>query len=458
MPTLAAPLDCAKLEIRNEQVHQLAAAPSTPVKGQLYYNTGDNTLYYWNNTIWVAASAAAGGPPTGTAGGDLAGTYPNPDIKALTIVLADCNASMADQAAGTASLRTLALSGSAAMPGIARLDQISGAGALGRPTADLDFNSRKITALAAPVSGTDAANKAYVDSVAQGLDVKASCRTASVTLTNIVVASPGANIDGVAMAAGDRVLLKEQTTNTENGIYVWNGAAVPMTRSTDADTGGVGGDVSAGMYTFVTEGTTNADTGWILTTNDPITLGSTGLVFTQFSGAGMVNAGNGLTKTGNTLDVVGTSQRITVLADSIDIDSGYIGQASITTVSSTTGITTGLWKAGIHGIPYGGTNAASATGARLSLGVPTWYTTATHAAGTTITIPQTTHHIYSGGAAGRGILMQASIEATGAQILPDTSINASGDVTFTFSASQSANTIRVILIGLQTGGAPDQPI
>jgi hypothetical protein len=88
MPTLAAPLDFAKLESRNERIHQLASAPSTPVTGQMYYNTSDNTFYWWNGTAWRSADASsgAGGPPTGAAGGDLAGsTYPNPIIAALVV-------------------------------------------------------------------------------------------------------------------------------------------------------------------------------------------------------------------------------------------------------------------------------------------------------------------------------------------------------------------------------------
>ena len=88
------------------------------------------------------------------------------------------------------------------------------------------------------------------------------------------------------------------------------------------------------MFTFVSEGTVNADSGWVLTTNDAITLGTTGLTFAQFSGAGQITAGDGLTKSGNTINAVGTSDRITVNADSIDIASTYVGQTSITTLGT----------------------------------------------------------------------------------------------------------------------------
>lgn len=187
-----------------------------------------------------------------------------------------------------------------------RLDQMAA------PTASVSLNSQKITNLATPTLDTDAATKAYVDATKQGLDVKDSVRAAT---TGNITLSGTQTIDGVAVIAGDRVLVKDQGTASANGIYVV--AAGAWSRATDAD---VSSEVTAGLFVFVTEGTTNADSGWVLTTNDPITLGSTALTFTQFSGAGQVVAGNGLTKTGNTLDVVtANSGRIVVNADSIDL-------------------------------------------------------------------------------------------------------------------------------------------
>lgn len=186
-----------------------------------------------------------------------------------------------------------------------RLDQMAA------PTADVSLNSRKITGLATPTADTDAATKAYVDASNLGLDVKASVRAA--TTANITL-SGTQTIDGVAVIAGDRVLVKDQSTGANNGIYVV--AAGAWARSADADSNA---EVTSGLYTFVEEGTANADAGFILTTNNPITVGTTALVFTQFTGAGQISAGAGLTKTGNTLDVVGTAGRIVANADSIDL-------------------------------------------------------------------------------------------------------------------------------------------
>lgn len=226
-----------------------------------------------------------------------------------------------------------------------RLDQMTA------PTASVSLNSQKITNLALCTADTDAASKAYVDAARSGLDVKASVRAA--TTSNITL-SGAQTIDGVSVIAGDRVLVKDQSTGSTNGIYV--AAAGAWSRSTDAD---ADAEVHAGMFSFVEEGTVNADTGWVLSTNNPITVGSTALTFAQFSGAGQITAGAGLTKSGNTLDVVGTSNRILVNADSIDIASTYVGQTSITTLGT---ISSGTWNGSALTVAYGGTGATTLTG------------------------------------------------------------------------------------------------
>ena len=260
-------------------------------------------------------------------------------------------------------------------------------------TGNLDMNSNNIVGLADPTQAQHAATKAYVDAVKTGLDVKDSVRaatTANITLSNTQT------IDGVALTAGDRVLVKNQTTAADNGIYtVANGA---WARSDDADNN-PGNEVSGGMFTFVEEGTVNADSGWVLSSiSGQANLGTDALTFSQFSGAGQITAGTALSKTGNTLDVnvaanggivvngsdelelnstvsgagltltngvldvVGTANRITVNANDIDIASTYVGQTSITTLGT---ISTGTWEGTTVAAAYGGTGLSSYTAGDL---------------------------------------------------------------------------------------------
>ena len=157
-------------------------------------------------------------------------------------------------------------------------------------------------------------SKEYVDAVKVGLDFKDSVRVASTA--NVTISGPGAAIDGITLSSGDRVLLKDQSTGSQNGIYIFNGAASAMTRATDAD---ADAEVTSGMFVFVEAGTVNADNGFVLTTDGTITVGSTALTFTQFSGAGQIVAGDGMTKSGNQLDVNDDNVTLEVSSDALRI-------------------------------------------------------------------------------------------------------------------------------------------
>ena len=207
-------------------------------------------------------------------------------------------------------------------------------------------------------------NKSYVDAVANGLDVKKSVRVAttgnlSAAYNNaagtLTASSNGAiSIDGVSLSVDDRVLVKDQTSQVQNGFYkvttVGSGsAAFVLTRTPDGDEAD---ELTGGAFTFVEEGTANADNGYVASHNGTPTVGTTNITFEQFSGAGQIAAGAGLTKTGNTIDVVGTADKITVSANALTIASTYVGQSSITTLGT---ISTGTWNGTEIGVAHGGT-------------------------------------------------------------------------------------------------------
>jgi hypothetical protein len=249
-------------------------------------------------------------------------------------------------------------------------------------TNNLNANSLKIINLGAPTADGDAVNKLYVDSVATGLAIKASCRLA--TTGNVTLGSPPSTIDSVTIVTNDRILVKDQTDAAQNGIYTYNGTS--LVRSSDADTSG---EVTSGMFTFITEGTINSNRGYVLSTPAPIVLDTTLLTFTQFSDSGNILAGTGLTKSGDIISLTGqslalhnlaTAGLVTRLSDgsfagrsvlgvnnrttitngtgnagniTVDISAAYVGQNTITTVGT---ITDGTWNGALIPVAYGGLN------------------------------------------------------------------------------------------------------
>ena len=302
---------------------------------------------------------------------------------------------------------------------------ISGFGAA---IADVSFGGYRLTSIAEPVDPTDAASKAYVDARAAGLDPKDEVRLASTgnvagtrTGNVITLSANGAfTLDGIAAALNDRVLLKNQTTAADNGIYtvtvVGNGSTpAQLTRATDADQSG---EINTGMFAFVNEGSLNANSGWFLTTPNPITVNVTALTFVKFSSAGTIEAGNGLTKTGSTLNVVGTANRISVSADAVDIASTYVGQTSITTLGV---ITTGEWRGTLVAVDKGGTGRASLTQYGVLIGQGT--------AAPTSAVPS---------AAGQLLISQTAADPLFATVSGDATLSTSGALTINNNAVTTA--------------------
>ena len=337
-------------------------------------------------------------------------------------------------------------------------------------TGTVDVASKRITSLADPTQAQDAATKAYVDSLANGLDVKQSVRAASTsaltatysngssgvgaTLTNAGTQA-ALTLDSIALSVGNRVLIKDQSAEEHNGVYTVTTVGTistnwVLTRATDFDNS-PGTEVSPGTFFFVEEGTTQADNGYVISTENAITIGSSSIMFSQFSGAGQITAGEGLTKTGNTLNAVGTNNRIDISADAIDISVNYVGQSSITTLGT---IATGTWQGTAVAGAYGGTGVAN-TGKTITIGgnfttSGAHTTTLTTTANTTLTLPVTGTLATLAGAEtlSSKTITGSSIGSSSPSTAAFTTLAASGAVTFT-SATDASNltTAAVVLSG-----------
>jgi len=257
----------------------------------------------------------------------------------------------------------------------------------------IDMGANKVTNIADPTAAQDVVSKAYVDAVKTGLDIKDSCTVATTADdTGLTYANGTAGVgatltndgnevyavDGVNLTLNMRVLVKDQSPSSENGIYYVStagagGATLILTRALDANQPA---ELTGGSFTFVEQGTTQAENGYVFTHNGEPTFGSgnTALTVAQFSGAGQVVAGTGLTKSGNTIDAVGST---TILANANTLEVRSTGTGGQILRSTGTASQAAVWGqvdladsdavTGISAIANGGTGASSLTANRLMM-------------------------------------------------------------------------------------------
>jgi hypothetical protein len=418
-------IDLNKNELQNARIQNLGTAPTSPVAGQIYFDTVDNELYFYNGSSWESTQANAqvtygtfAGRPAASEAGRLyyatdnyllyfddGTTWTQIDnfgtVTAQTSYGASSgngsstNFARADHTHGTPALtnttpQALAIDGNGAvgtgtaparedhvheMPdfgnvsaqtsfgassgngssaNVARADHTHGTpvhdntahstinlSALAVPTSDVSFSSYKITNLATPVSASDAANKQYVDDVAQGLNIHAASYAATTANLNATYSNGTSGVgatltnagtqaafstDGVSPSINARILVKNQTDTTQNGIYtlttVGSGSVNwVLTRATDFDSAV---EIAGGDFTFVDAGTTLANTGWVQV-DEVTTVGTDPIVFQQFSGAGTYTASNGVQLVASNFSgVVVAGGGLTVGASGFDIDAAVV--------------------------------------------------------------------------------------------------------------------------------------
>lgn len=291
-------------QLINGTFEVVATDPNTNVfDGRMIFNSNEGTI-----KVWDATSATWRKMLTGVTVSNSSDTG-----SALTVSESNGYITLTPNLVTSASAGVMSASDKAKLDAATHLDSIG--------TLVMRDSSGRYRA-ATPVDGLDVANKSYVDSARTGLDVKASVKVATTVEGALSTAfAAGQVVDGYTLVAGDRILIKNQSNTEDNGIYIVQPSGAPV-RAEDADTSV---EVTPGLFTFVEQGTTNADSGWVLITDGNINLGVTGLEFSLFSVAGNILAGDGLSKTGDVLSVNVDGVGLEIVSDDLRIASGAAG-------------------------------------------------------------------------------------------------------------------------------------
>lgn len=451
-------IDLTKNELQNAVIQNLSSAPSSPVEGQIYYDTTDDAFYIRNGSAWetwipadekaaangvaslngsslvvqdpanAQTSSAADKIPKANGSGKIDNAWLNTGtgngLDADTVD-GQHGSYYLDRANHTGTQTASTISDFDAEVQTNRLDQMAA------PTASVSLNSQKIVNLLNPTSAQDAATKSYVDGLVNGVEIHPSVKAAS---TADLTLSGTQTVDGVALIAADRILVKNQTNAEENGIYVV--AAGAWARASDADTWAE--LISA--FVFVEEGSTWADTAWVSTVDDGGTLNTTDVTWVQFAAPGSTTASNLGTgaevfesKVGSDLrfrTLTPGSAKVTITegANEIDID---VDESELTLDN----------LGGTLAITKGGTGETTAAAAIVALGGTRKYAASVgNNSGTSFAV---NHNLNTTDV----VVMVKEVGGGLAQVFPDVVMTDANNVTVSFTVAPTTNQYRVIVIG-----------